>query len=163
MYFICFFFLIVYYVWLCWVFVAMHELSLVAASWDHSQLQRILLIVVASLVAEHGCQGSRASVAVAHGLSCSPACGIFPEPGTESMPPALVPEFLTTGPQGKFDIFYILPSLIRSLRDIKQFTRELKPRTFFHQSCPLPFRPYPLSCLGPGILLSLFTDSKNFL
>ena len=37
---------------------------------------RGLLIAVASLVAEHGLQ-SAGSVVVAHGLSCSAACGIF--------------------------------------------------------------------------------------
>ena len=38
------------------------------------------LIAVASLVAEHGLQ-SAGSVVVAHGLSCSAACGIFPDQG----------------------------------------------------------------------------------
>ena len=41
------------YFWLLWVFVAAHWLSLVAASRVYSLL-RGLLIVVASLVAEHG-------------------------------------------------------------------------------------------------------------
>ena len=48
-------------------------LSLVAASG--------LLIGVASLVAEHGL-GAQASVVVAHRLSCSAACGIFPDQGS---------------------------------------------------------------------------------
>ena len=41
-------------VWLCWVFVAERRLSLVAASWGYSVVVRRLLIVVASLVVEHG-------------------------------------------------------------------------------------------------------------
>ena len=41
-----------------------------------------LLIAAASLVAEHGLQGTQASVFVAHGLSCSAACGIFPDQGS---------------------------------------------------------------------------------
>ena len=53
-----------------------------------------LLIPVASLVAEHRLQGTRASVVVApgllntgsvlvvHGLSCPAACGIFPDQGS---------------------------------------------------------------------------------
>ena len=47
-----------------------------------------LLIVVASLVAEHRLEECRlqklehvGSVVVAHGLSCSMACGIFPDQG----------------------------------------------------------------------------------
>ena len=66
--------------WLCWVFVSGCR----------------LLIAVASLAVEHGLQGLRALVAaareapglrsiglvvVAHGLSCSTACGIFPDQG----------------------------------------------------------------------------------
>ena len=39
-----------------------------------------LLIVMASLIAEHG-SSAWASVGVAHGLSCSAACGIFLEQG----------------------------------------------------------------------------------
>ena len=46
---------------------------------------RGLLIVVASLVAEHGLR-SAGSVVVAHGLSCSAACGIFPGQGSNPCP-----------------------------------------------------------------------------
>ena len=42
---------------------------------------RVLLLAGASLVAEHGLQGPRASVAVAAGLSWSTACGIFLDQG----------------------------------------------------------------------------------
>ena len=46
---------------------------------------RAPLTVTASLVAEHGsrCAGS---VVVAHGLSCSVACGIFPDQGSNPCP-----------------------------------------------------------------------------
>ena len=42
------------YFWLRWVLVAARGLFLVAASWGYSLAVRGLLIVVASLVAEHG-------------------------------------------------------------------------------------------------------------
>ena len=42
---------------------------------------------------------------MAHGLSCSKAFGIFPNPGIEPVSPALVGKFLTTGPPGKSTIF----------------------------------------------------------
>ena len=57
-----------------------------------------LLIVVASLAAEHRLQGmpasvvvihglqSTGSIAVAHGLSCTMACGIFPDQGSNQCP-----------------------------------------------------------------------------
>ena len=44
------------------------------------------LIVVASPVAEHGLQNTRASVVVACGLSWLMACGIFPDQGSNSCP-----------------------------------------------------------------------------
>ena len=55
---------------------------------------RRLLIVVASLVAEHGALGTQASVVAArelsscgtHGLSCSTACGIFLDQGSNPRP-----------------------------------------------------------------------------
>ena len=43
-------------------------------------------IAVASLVAKAWAPGTRASVAVAHGLSCSAACGIFPDQGSKLCP-----------------------------------------------------------------------------
>ena len=45
-----------------------------------------LLFAAASLVAEHGLLGTWDSVAVAHGLSCSAACGIFPDQESDLCP-----------------------------------------------------------------------------
>ena len=49
-------YLLIYYFWLRWVFVAAHGLSVVVASGGYSLLRcmRGLLIVVASLAVEHG-------------------------------------------------------------------------------------------------------------
>ena len=67
---------------LCWVFAAVCRLL---------QLQRTGSLAL--------CVGS---AVVAHGFSCPVACGIFiPQPGIESMAPALEDKFLTTGPPGK--------------------------------------------------------------
>ena len=69
---------------------------------------RRLLIAVASLVAEHGLQGARASVVVALGLSSCGSwaqllCGMWdlPGPGLEPVSRALAGGFLTTAPPGK--------------------------------------------------------------
>ena len=45
-----------------------------------------LLIAVASPVGGAWAPGTRASVVVAHGLSCSVACGIFPDQGSNPCP-----------------------------------------------------------------------------
>ena len=74
------------YFWLRWVFVAAHGLSLVAASGGYSSLWyagfslRWLLLLRST--------GSRhvGSVVVVHGLSCSAACGIFPDQGSNPCP-----------------------------------------------------------------------------
>ena len=62
-----FFFNLLIYVWLRWVFLA---------TWAFSSAAHELLFEVAPLVEALGHTGS---VAVARGLSCSMACGIFPD------------------------------------------------------------------------------------
>ena len=75
------------YFWLHWVLIAERRPSLVAAS-------RLLIAVLlwstgsrhrASVVVAHRLQ-STASAVVAHGLSCSTACGIFPDQGPSPGP-----------------------------------------------------------------------------
>ena len=101
--------LFIFYFWLCWVFVAVHRLSLVAASGGYSSLwsagfslQWLLFLRrtgsrctgfsscgtwaqqlwhMGSVVVAHGLQ-SAGLVVVAHGLSCSAACGIFLDQGS---------------------------------------------------------------------------------
>ena len=81
-----FFFFLFIYLWLCWVFVSVRGLSLVAASGGHSSswcaglsLSRPLLL---------WSTGSRraGSVIMAHGPSWSAACGILPEQGSNPCP-----------------------------------------------------------------------------
>ena len=72
-------FLTFIYLWLRWVSVAVRGLS-PALEWG-------LLNAVASLVAEHRLRGTEASGAVAHRLSCSAACGVFPQWGSDLCPP----------------------------------------------------------------------------
>ena len=135
-------FILFIYFWLHWVSIAAHGLSLVAASGGYSSLRctGFFLIAVASLVVEHrlqahglqqlqhvgsvvaarGPQSTRASVVVAHGLSCCgswalerrlSSCGAraqllrgmwdLPGPGLQPVSPALAGGFLTTAPPGK--------------------------------------------------------------
>ena len=95
----------------------------------------VLLIAVASLVAEHGLQGTWASVVVVHGLSsCGSralecrlsSCGAWalllhgmwdlPGPGLEPVSPTLAGRLSTTAPPGKS-----LYLSIDQLRDSYQF------------------------------------------
>ena len=73
------------YLWLCWVFVSVRGLSLVVASGGHSSSRCAGLSLSWPLVAEHRLQTHR-SVVVAHGPSCSAACGIFPDQGSNPCP-----------------------------------------------------------------------------
>jgi len=71
-----------YLFWLALGFRSCVGFSLVSESWGYSPVvMRGLLIAVASLVAGHRLQSS-GSQAGAHGLSCSRACGIFLDQGS---------------------------------------------------------------------------------
>ena len=81
---IIFFFLInlFIYFWLCWVFVSVRGLSLVAASGGHSSSRCTGLSPSRPLLLRSTGSRRAGSVAVAHGPSCSAACGIFPDQGS---------------------------------------------------------------------------------
>ena len=74
------------YLWLCWVFVSVRGLSLVATSGGHSSSRCAGLSLLRPLLLRS--TGSRrvGSVIVAHGPSCSTACGIFPDQGSNPCP-----------------------------------------------------------------------------
>ena len=66
------------YLWLCWVFVSVRGLSLVAASGGHSSSRCAGLSLSQPLLSRSTDSRRTGSVVVAHGPSCSVACGIFP-------------------------------------------------------------------------------------
>ena len=74
------------YLWLCWVFVSVRGLSLVVASGGHSSSWCAGLSSSWPLLL--GSTGSRraGSVIVAHGPSCSAACGILTDQGSNPCP-----------------------------------------------------------------------------
>ena len=70
------------YLRLCWVFVSVRGLSLVVASGGHS-LSRCAGLSLSRPRSLRSTGSRRAgSAIVAHGLSCSAACGIFPDQGS---------------------------------------------------------------------------------
>ena len=66
---------------LCWVFVSVLGLSLVAASRGHSSLRCVGLSLSWPFLLWSTDPRHAGSVVVAHGPSCSTACGIFPDQG----------------------------------------------------------------------------------
>ena len=99
------FYLFIYlfiYLWLCWVFVSVRGLSLVAASGGHSSSRCAGLSLSRPLLLWSTGTRRTGSVIMAHGPSCSVACGIFPDQGLNPCPlPALAGRFSTTAPPGK--------------------------------------------------------------
>ena len=82
-----FFFLMLFiYLWLCWVFVCVLGLSPVVASGGHSSSRCTGLSLPRPLLLRSTGSRRAGSVAVAHGPSCSAACGIFPDQGSNPCP-----------------------------------------------------------------------------
>ena len=79
-------FLFFIYFWLCWVFVSVRELSLVAVSGGHSSSRCAGLSLSRPLLLWSTGSRRASSVIVAHGPSCSAACGIFPDQGSNPCP-----------------------------------------------------------------------------
>ena len=74
------------YLWLCWVFVSVRGLSLVVASGGHSSSRCAGLSLSHPLLLRSTGFRRAGSVIVAHGPSCSAACGIFPDQGSNPCP-----------------------------------------------------------------------------
>ena len=80
-----FFFNFIYvfiYLWLCWVFVSVRGLSLIVASGGHSSSRFVGLSLSRPLLLWSTGSRRAGSVIVAHGPSCSTACGIFTDQGS---------------------------------------------------------------------------------
>ena len=84
----CLFFKIIIYlfIWLCWVFVSVRGLSPVAASGGHSSSRCAGLSLSRPLLLWSTGSRRTGSVVVVHGHSCSAACGIFPDQGSNPCP-----------------------------------------------------------------------------
>ena len=84
---LCFLFIYFYiYFWLCWVFASVQGLSPVAASGGHSSSRCVGLSLSRPLLLWSTGSRCAGSVVVAHGPSCSTACGIFPDQGSNPCP-----------------------------------------------------------------------------
>ena len=74
------------YLWLCWVFVSVRGLSLVGARGGHSSSRCAGLSLSRPLLLRSTGSRRAGSVIVAHRPSCSAACGIFPDQGSNPCP-----------------------------------------------------------------------------
>ena len=81
-----FFFKLINLFWLCWVFISVRGLPLVGASGGHSSLRCAGLSLSWPLLLQSTGSRHAGSVVVAHGPSCSAACGIFPDQGSNPCP-----------------------------------------------------------------------------
>ena len=81
-----FFFLLFIYLWLCWVFVSVRGLSPVVASRGHSSSRCTGLSLSRPLLLRSTGSRRAGSVIVAHRPTCSMACGIFPDQGSNPCP-----------------------------------------------------------------------------
>ena len=77
---------IYFYLWLCWVLVSVRGLSPVAASGDHSSSQCAGPSLSRPLLLRSTGSRHAGSAVVAHGPSCSAACGILPDQGSNPRP-----------------------------------------------------------------------------
>ena len=83
------FYLFIYlfiYFWLCWVFISVRGLSLVAASGGHSSSRCAGLSLSRPLPLRSTGSRRAGSAVVAHGPSGSAACGILPDQGSNPCP-----------------------------------------------------------------------------
>ena len=80
------YYLFIIYFWLCWIFVSVRGLSLVVASGGHSSSRYAGLSLSRPLLLRSTGFRRAGSVVVAHGPSCSAACGIFPDQGLNPCP-----------------------------------------------------------------------------
>ena len=86
-FFLIFIYLFIYfYLWLCWVFISARGLSPVAASGGHSSSRCAGLSLSRRLLLRSTGSSRAGSVVVAHGPSCSAACGILPDQGLNPCP-----------------------------------------------------------------------------
>ena len=80
-----YFYIYIYFL-LCWVFVSVRGLSLVVASGGHSSSRCAGLSLSWPLLLRSVGSRHAGSVVVAHGPSCSAACGILPDQGSNLCP-----------------------------------------------------------------------------
>ena len=107
------------YLWLCWVFVSVRGLSLVAESRGLSSSRCAGLSPPRPPLLRSTGSRRAGSVIVARGPSCSAACGIFPDQGSNPCPPHWQADSQPLRHQGSPDGLILLPSFYKEKRNIQ--------------------------------------------
>ena len=121
------------YFWLCWVFASVRGLSPVAASGGHSSSRCAGLSPSRPLLLRSTGSRRAGSVVVAHGPSCSAACGILPDQGSnpclphrqaDSQPPRHQgsPYFIYSSVYVSIPIYQFIPPPLYRLVTISLFS-----------------------------------------
>ena len=131
------YYLFIYYLWLCWVFVSVRGLSPVAASGGHSSSRCAGLSPSWPLLLRSTGFRCAGSVVLAHGPSCSAACGIFPDQGSNPCPLHWQADSHWLWHQGS-PAFFILKSIL-SDKSIATPAFFWFPFAIYHHICTLPF------------------------
>ena len=104
-----FLFIYLFYLWLCWVFVSARGLSPVAASGGHSSSRCAGLSPSRPLLLRSTGSRRAGSVIVAHGPSCSAACGILPDQGSNPCPLHWQADSQPLRHQGSPCVYFLMP------------------------------------------------------
>ena len=118
-----FIYLFIFNLWLCWVFVPVRGLSPVVASGGHSSSLCAGLSLSRPLPLRSTGSRRAGSVIVAHGPSCSAACGIFPDQGPNPRSPPRQADSQPLRHQGSpfffFNIYLAVPGLSCGMWDLR--------------------------------------------
>ena len=109
------------YFWLHWVLVSVRGLSLVAASGDHSSSRCAGLSLSRPFLLRSTGSRHAGSVVVAHGPSCSVACGIFPDQGSNPCPLHWQADSQPLHHQGSLAWLFLIISWVRHITQNRSF------------------------------------------
>ena len=110
-------YLFIFILWLCWVFISVRGLSLVVASGSHSSSRCVGLSPSRPLLLRSTASRCAGSATVAHGPSCSVACGIFPDQDLNPCPLHWQADSQPLRHQGSpppFSLITVLPQAVTS-------------------------------------------------
>ena len=129
------------YLWLCWVLVSVRGLSLVVASGGHSSSRCVGLSLSRPLLLRSTGSRRAGSVIVAHGLSCSAACGIFPDQGSNPCPLHWQADSQPLRHQGSPDVPFlkVTARICLNPNSVKGFQSKMEPEDIkWKSSCMCP-------------------------